>query len=88
MRWFIDPKNRKEALGYISKFSKRPVKAYAGWALKEKTGFYHDPAARLNLKALQANLDLLLTHKLIKKRIDVPSIVDESVIKEAAARLK
>ncbi|MEE9256377.1 MAG: ABC transporter substrate-binding protein, partial [bacterium] len=88
MRWFMDTANRKEAMDYVSKFTKRPAKAYAKWAMKEKTGYYHDLSARLNLKALQRNVDQLHSLKFLKNRLDIPSVVDESVIKEAAARLK
>lgn len=88
MRWFMDPKNRKEALEYVAKFTKRPAGLYAPWAMKETTGYYHDLNARLNLEALQKNMDQLYSLKLIKSRFVVKEHVDESIVKGAAGRLK
>ena len=56
--------------------------------MKEKTGYFHDMSARLNLKALQRNVDQLHSLKFLKKKLDVKTVVDESIVMKAATRLK
>jgi NitT/TauT family transport system substrate-binding protein len=90
-RWFLDPKNHKEAVEIAARVSKRPAAAFDKW-LFTKNGqngdYYHDPDMKPDLKALQANIDLQHQLGLVKATIDVRQHSDLSVVQEAAKRLK
>ena len=88
LRWFRDPKNRNEALAYIAKFTKRPVKQFSTWALNGDKDYYRAADGLVNTKALQRNVNELHELGLIKTKLDVSNHVDNSLAKEASARLK
>ena len=88
LRWFYDPKNREEALGYIAKFTKRPVSDFSAWALKGKDDYARALDGMINEAALQRNVDELHKLGLIKTKLDVSKHVDNSISQAAAARLK
>jgi len=91
VRWYLDPKNHKEAVEIAARVSKRPAGAFDKW-LFVKAGqsgdYYRDPSMLPDLKALQANIDLQQQLGLVKATIDVAKHSDLSVVKEAAGRLK
>ena len=90
-RWFLDPKNHKEAVEIASRVSKRPPEAFDKW-LFVKAGqqgdYYRDPSMMPDLKAMQANVDLQHQLGLLKASFDVAKHADLSVVQEAAKRLK
>jgi ABC-type nitrate/sulfonate/bicarbonate transport system substrate-binding protein len=86
-RWAVKPENRKEMLGMISKFTKRPASNFQ-WALKEGTGYYRGKDLRLDHATLQRTVDVLHQVGLLKAKFDTAPHIDESVIIEAAKRLK
>ena len=87
LRWFLDPKNRKEALDIIAAFTKRKAASFDPWLFTNKD-FYRDPNSRINVEALSNNI--ALQHKLgfLKKSIDVKAFIDMSFVEEASKRLK
>jgi len=91
VRWYLDPKNHKEAVEIAARVSKRPAGAFDKW-LFVKAGqngdYYRDPSMLPDLKALQANIDLQQQLGLVKATIDVAKHSDLSIVKEAAARVK
>ena len=87
LRWFYDPKNREEALGYIAKFTKRPVSDFSAWALQGDKDYARARDGMINEKALQRNVDELHKLGLIKSKLDVSKHVDNSISQAAAARL-
>ncbi len=91
VRWYIDPKNHKEAVEIAARVSKRPAAAFDKW-LFTKAGqngdYYHDENMKPDLKALQANIDLQHQLGLVKASIDVAKHADLSLVEEAAKRLK
>lgn len=88
LRWFRNPKNRPQALAYIAKFTKRPVKQFSGWALKGKHDYYRAANGLVNTKALQRNIDEMHSLGLIKTKLDITPYVDNSLAKAASARMK
>ena len=84
-RWFVDPKNRADAIKILSDFTKQPPEAFANW-LFTKDDSFHDPDARPNLVALQRNLDDVQRLGFIKSTIDVKAHADLSMVDEAAKR--
>jgi NitT/TauT family transport system substrate-binding protein len=91
VRWYLDPKNHKEAVEMAARVSKRPAAAFDKW-LYTKAGqngdYYHDESMRPDLKALQENIDLQHKLGLVKASIDVAKHSDLSLVEEAAKRLK
>lgn len=85
-RWFLDPKNRTEALALMSKAAKRPVSKFE-WALSKK-GYYRTKDLRIDKKVFQHTIDEIHEAGFIKKPFNSAPYIDESIIKEAAARLK
>ncbi len=87
-RWLLDPRNRDRALDMTAKLTKRKKRNYASWAFLEGKDLYHDPNGRLDLAALQRNVDTLHKLGILRRTFDVTKNVDESLVIEAAARLK
>ncbi len=86
--WMLDSKNRDQMLDMTAKFTKRKKRIYAGWAMLAGKDLYHDPKGRLDLAALQRNVDTLHKLGILRRSFDVTTQVDESLVIEAAARLK
>jgi sulfonate transport system substrate-binding protein len=91
VRWFLDPKNHKEAVAIAARVSKRPAGAFDKW-LYTKAGqngdYYHDENMKPDLKALQENIDLQHKLGLVKASIDVKKHSDLSLVEEAAKRIR
>jgi NitT/TauT family transport system substrate-binding protein len=91
VRWYLEPKNHKEAVEIAARVSKRPAAAFDKW-LFTKAGqngdYYHDENMRPDLKALQANVDLQHQLGLVKASIDVKKHADLTLVEEAAKRVR
>jgi sulfonate transport system substrate-binding protein len=85
-RWYIDPKNQKEAAEAVSRATKIPAERL-GWVFTAKD-YYRDPNLLPDLAALQKNVDLTRDLGFVKSSIDVQKYSDLSIVKEAAARIK
>jgi NitT/TauT family transport system substrate-binding protein len=91
VRWWIDPKNHKEAVEIAARVSKRPAAAFDKWLFvkADQAGdYYRDPNLLPDLKALQSNIDLQQKLGLLKGKVDVSKHNDLSIVKEAAKRVK
>ena len=86
LKWFLDPKNHDEASKITAKFTKRPVRIYKSFAFTKKD-FYRNPTATPNMKALQRNIDMLLSLGVIKKRVVAADHTDFRYLNEAKRRL-
>ena len=87
-RWLLDPGNREKALDMAAAFTKRKRRIYQSWAFTKDKDLYHDPSGRLDLEALQRNVDTMHKQGILRRSFDVNKYVDESLVKEAAARIK
>ena len=79
----LDPKNRERALKVISELAGSPVANFSDWALLQGKDYYHDPNGRINVKALQSNIDILHKSGLLKETLNVTPHVDNSLVDEA-----
>ena len=87
LHWYMDPKNREEAIDIIARFIKKKPEDLRPWLLTGQD-IYRDPNAMPNVEALQRNMDLLRELAFLKDRIDVRQHADLSLIEAARARLK
>ena len=87
-RWYKDPANRQEAVEIVAKAIKQPPERIAPWLFSDDQDFYRDPDLKINLPALQSNVDLLQKLGIIKTDIQVAQYSDASLLNEALARLK
>jgi ABC-type nitrate/sulfonate/bicarbonate transport system substrate-binding protein len=86
VRWYLDPKNHDEAAKIASGLLKIPPERF-GW-LYTKKDYYRDPDLRLDLVALQRNVDTALEFGVFKERVDIKKHSDVSIVEEALKRLK
>jgi sulfonate transport system substrate-binding protein len=84
--WFLDPKNRQQAIDIVAKFTKIPAEQYAGW-LFDKGDYYRDPNGLINVDALKKNLQLCYELGIISQPVDPAKYLDESVVQDARKRL-
>jgi NitT/TauT family transport system substrate-binding protein len=85
-KWASDPKTQPEAAKIVAEIAKQPLARYAYVYTKEDN--YYDPNAMVNVARMQKNIDDLVKIKLLPASIDVSKVVDLSIAREAAARVK
>lgn len=83
----LDPANREKVLKVVSELAESPVKNFQDWALLKGKDYYHSPDGRINVQALQNNINALKQLGLIKETLDVPPHIDHSLVDEAAKGL-
>lgn len=86
LRWFLDPKNREEAIKVTAEFGKQPASFYESFAFTKKD-FYHDPTATPDITALQRNIDLMHELGVLKQKVEVKPYVDLTYLNAAKERL-
>jgi len=87
LHWYMDPKNREEAIGIIARFTKKQPEDLRPWLLTGQD-IFRDPNATPNMDALQQNVDLLRELGFLKERFDVRRHADLSLIGAARDRIK
>jgi sulfonate transport system substrate-binding protein len=85
-RWFMDPKNKDEAMKIAGKVTKQPPERFSWIFTKED--YYRDPNMLPNLAALQSNINTTKDLGFIRETLDVKKYSDLSLAAEAAERLK
>jgi NitT/TauT family transport system substrate-binding protein len=86
VRWYLDPKNQKEAAAIAARITKRPPEQF-GW-LFTKADYYRNPDMLPDLKALQSNVNITKDLGFVKDHIDVEKYADLSIAQDALKRLK
>jgi len=86
VRWFIDPKNQKEAAEIAGRVVRQPPERF-GWIFT-KEDYYRDPNMLPDLDALQSNVNITKELGFVKATMDVRKYSDLSIVQEAAKRLK
>jgi sulfonate transport system substrate-binding protein len=86
-RWYGDPANHAEAIGYLARATKLPASQLDSWAFTKKD-YYRDPNGLPDLAGLQRNINTVKALGFIKSDVDVMKISDLSLVKEGAARVK
>jgi ABC-type nitrate/sulfonate/bicarbonate transport system substrate-binding protein len=86
VRWFLDPKNREEALAITADVTKLPKEKLAFAFTAED--FYHSPDARPELGSVQKEISAAVELKVLPKPVEiVPKYVDLLLIEEAKKRI-
>ena len=86
VRWFLDPKNREEALAIAQAVTKES-RAALDYAFGPGD-LYHSPDLLPNIPAVQKDIDQAAEMKLLPARVVVdPTYVDLTLVAEAKARL-
>ncbi|MDE1903180.1 MAG: ABC transporter substrate-binding protein [Alphaproteobacteria bacterium] len=86
VRWFLDPKNRDEALAIAEEVTKQKPEDLA-YAFTKKD-FYRSPDAVPNLKAAQEDIDQAVKLHVLPTAVTLePKYVDLSLIAEAKKRI-
>ena len=86
LRWFLDPKNRAEAIKITAQLGKQPESFYEAFAFSKKD-FYHNPTATPDITALQNNINLMHELGVLKQKVDVKPYIDLSYLDAAKKRL-
>lgn len=86
LRWYNDPAHHDAAVKAVAEFTKLPPERFASWAFTNRD-YYRSPNARLDVGALQRNIDVQHELGFLKNRLDVKKYVDMSLVEEAAKRL-
>jgi sulfonate transport system substrate-binding protein len=86
--WYLDPKNRAEALQIVADFNKKPASFYDSYIWTNDKDLYHDPDDRLNVDALQRNYKTQKEAGFLNIDIDARHYADLSIVDEAAKRVK
>ena len=85
-RWFLDPKNRDEAIAITADITKLPKEKLAFAFTKED--FYRSPDARPELTSVQKEIDEAVKLGVLPKPVQIsPKHVDLSLIEEAKKRI-
>ena len=86
LRWFLDPKNRAEALAIAAEVTKLPHDNLT--YCFTKGDWYRSPDAKPEVKAIQMEIDESAKLGILPSRIDIdPGYVDLSLIADAKRRL-
>jgi len=85
LRWFIDPKNKAEAIEIVARFMKQQPEAIS--YVFSKSDFYRDPNALPNADMLQRGIEVQKDLGFVPQTIDIRKYIDDSIVKEAAKRL-
>ena len=86
-RWAEDPKTRPEAIKILATVMKQPEAAFADWVFTKNDNSYRDPDLKIDVAALQRNIDLLKEADIIKETVDAKKYVDMSLAEEAKRRV-
>jgi sulfonate transport system substrate-binding protein len=86
-RWYADPANHKEAVAILARTTKQPAEQLDGWAFTNKD-FGRNLDGVPDIAMLQRNIDTVQSLGFIKSHVDVASLADLSLVKEAGQRLK
>ena len=84
--WFFNPANRSEALDLAARYTKRPRELYESYWLT-KGDYFRDPEGKIQVKALQSNIDTMHNLGYLKRKLKVDPYVDMSYIEAAAKRI-
>ena len=88
IRWLTDEANRDAALDMIAAWNKNDRSNYEAWSLIPSEDYRHDANGKVNVDALQSNINTLHDLGLLRQTLDVKDIVDHSLVEEAAARIE
>ena len=86
-RWMYDAKSRPDALKLVAEVTKQPVENFESYAFTE-SDFYREPNCLIDVARFQKNVDDLHELKILPMTTKIAAHIDNSLAKEAAARIK
>ena len=86
-RFYIDPKNHKEAVDIVSRVTKQPREQLDSW-LFTKDDVFRSPDGVVDIAILQRNIDKMVELGFLKTSIDIKKYQDLSIVKDATSRLE
>jgi sulfonate transport system substrate-binding protein len=86
LHWYNDPANHDEVVRTVADFLKLPPERFASWVFTGQD-YYRDPHARLDVAALQKNVNAQHDLGFLKTGLEVGPYVDMSLVDEAAKRV-
>jgi NitT/TauT family transport system substrate-binding protein len=85
LRWYNDPAHHDKAVATVAQFTKLPPKLFASWVFTGRD-YYRAPEAKVDVAALQRNVDAQHELGFLKNPLDVKKYVDMSLVEEAVKR--
>ena len=86
LHWYDDPANHDAVVRTVAEFVKLPPERFASWVFTAQD-YYRDPHARIDVAALQKNIDAQRELGFLKTDVRAAAYVDMSLVKEAAGRV-
>lgn len=86
LHWYDDPANHDDVVRTVAEFLKMPPERFASWVFTAQD-YYRDPHARLDVAALQKNIDAQRALGFLKTDMRAATYVDMSLVEEAAKRV-
>lgn len=85
VRWYSDPKNHKEVVDILARFTKQPPERYDSWVFT-KLDAYHSLNGAPDLGALQGPVDRLRQMGFLKADLDLGKYAELLLVAEGAKR--
>lgn len=86
LRWYNNPANHDAVVKAVAAFTKLPPALFSSWVFT-KQDYYRDPQAKVDVAALQKNVDVQHQLGFLKNHLEVSPYVDMSLVEAAAKRL-
>lgn len=86
LHWYDDPANHDDVVRIVAEFLKLPPERFAGWVFTAQD-YYRDPHARIDVAALQRNIDAQRALGFLKSDVRAATYVDMSLVEAAAERV-
>jgi ABC-type nitrate/sulfonate/bicarbonate transport system substrate-binding protein len=86
LHWYLDPANHDAAIATVAKFLRIPPERFKSWAFTPQD-YYRAPDARVDVAALQKNVDVQHALGFLPRPLDVKPYVDMSLAEAAGRRL-
>jgi sulfonate transport system substrate-binding protein len=87
LHWYNDPANHDAVVNAVAKFTTLPPERFSSWVFTSRD-YYRDPFGKVDLDALQNNVDVQQELGFLNNRINVKPYVDMSLVDEAARRIR
>jgi NitT/TauT family transport system substrate-binding protein len=86
LHWYNDPANHDAVVRTVADFTKIPPERFASWVFTG-TDYYRDPHAKVDVAALQKNIDAQRELGFLKNAVEAAKYVDPSLAADAAKRV-
>ena len=87
VNWLLDPENRDAAIAKAAAYTKRKPEMFTSWAFLKGKDYHHSRDGKIDIAALQSNIDVLKEQKILRSSVNAGKLVDHSIANEALKRL-